>query len=315
MGKKSLHKGGIELPRSQNYHPPTRSHPNYSRQNLPRYERPTNSTQYPNYSYRETRPQSVPIYASPKTSNTATILIKILSILIAFVLILLIGLMLLNIYGVPQSWQDTSFGQKLESLMSSNQDSGNTMESTYNPYGISFGQSIPQYTSENNGHFKTGALLQMEVGKDIPPGEYFVACRPNVDKAFVEIAKGKKQDVQSLIYNNNLRTFTFVTLSVGEYFTCVGGTAVNVKNAQLPQPNAQGQYPEGTYRIGKDLPEGTYQITANPNDTVTMEIRKDSTWLDSSKQTSQESKSALTVSVSQGDYLTVRGGMIQKISQ
>ena len=60
------------------------------------------------------------------------------------------------------------------------------------------------------------------VGTDIPAGEYKVTCTNSVG-CYLEVSKDSFGLLSSIVANDNIDTFTYITVSNGQYLTVVGG--------------------------------------------------------------------------------------------
>ena len=107
-----------------------------------------------------------------------------------------------------------------------------------------------------------GGVAEYQVGKDIQEGQY---CLSSENKDTVG-AYSIKSDASQLSVDNCIDAHEFygrnyATVKNGQYLTLINGASmIPAKDAGriLPQ---NGIYPEGEYKVGFDIPAGTYDLT------------------------------------------------------
>lgn len=92
-----------------------------------------------------------------------------------------------------------------------------------------------------------------KVGKDIPVGEYKLFAE---DSGYFSISTDSNGD--DILFNDNFKTFTYVTLEDGDYFTLKRSFAVPV--AEVPPYKVDEIYEPGLYKVGFDIPAGEYYV-------------------------------------------------------
>ncbi|EKQ53278.1 MULTISPECIES: hypothetical protein [unclassified Clostridium] len=143
-----------------------------------------------------------------------------------------------------------------------------------------------------------------KVGSDIPAGEYLVIAK---SMGYIECAKDSKGQLDSIVFNDNLKSGSnsYVTVNEGEYFKMTGAEMYPVAEAPSIVPK-DGIYKDGMYKVGQDIPAGEYKVKLTGSIGYT--------------EVSQNSRHQLDSIVSnenvQADgYLTVENGQYLKISE
>lgn len=145
---------------------------------------------------------------------------------------------------------------------------------------------------------------QYKVGHDIPAGEYLVITN---DSCYVEIASNSLGTLDSIISNDNISTFTYITVCDGEYLTVKRGRFCPVELAPTFAPDGDGQY-----KVGRDIDAGEYRLMCTSNFGY-VEICSDSRHLLSSIITNDilDNGQSKYITVKDGQYLTLKGVAIQ----
>lgn len=146
-----------------------------------------------------------------------------------------------------------------------------------------------------------------KVGTDIPAGEYYVTSTEYFG-AYVEVAKDSSGEFDSIVANDNVYTFTFITVSEGQYLTVTAGEFVKAEDAAVPGADLNDAYLPGTYRVGIDIPAGEYKVTCTNNVSAYVEVAKDSTHALSSIVANDNVETSSYITVKDGQYLKVTGG-------
>ena len=165
-------------------------------------------------------------------------------------------------------------------------------------------------SSSNNSSSKTwNKSGTYKVGVDIEAGEYFVECTSY--NCYIQLSSNSTGTLDSIIANDNISTHTYITVREGEYLTVNGGKFAPASKVSAVAPISNGVYGEGMYKIGKDIPAGEYKIVAtnfcyievssNSNHTLNSIITNDNI----------EVGTTTYITVSDGQYLKVKGGKIQ----
>lgn len=149
-----------------------------------------------------------------------------------------------------------------------------------------------------------------QVGSDIEAGEYLVFSD---GITLLESTKDQSGNPDSLVFNIALdgRSHTYITLLEGEYFKLQGGEMYPISSAPDLKPS-NGVYKDGQYKIGKDLPAGTYTLLVeDQSDIGFYEISKNSRQDMLDMLVSDVVESETSISVSNGQYLTIRNAYIK----
>lgn len=107
----------------------------------------------------------------------------------------------------------------------------------------------------NSGWYPSGTYT---VGKDIPAGEYYAKSNDGI-QGFYKINSVKSfQDCQIKCWDNFYNAVYF-TVAEGDSLTI--NYAEFIKAADAPKiADLQSKYDENSYKVGKDLPAGEYEL-------------------------------------------------------
>lgn len=123
---------------------------------------------------------------------------------------------------------------------------------------------VPTEAAKETG-YKSGMY---KVGQDIPAGEYKLYSTGSfTGLSYFEIDKDSSNTLESIIANDNFYSFTYVTVSDGQYFKFTDARAVPVSEAAPSEPE-DGKYSSGMYKVGFDIPPGEYQVYPEENSTL-----------------------------------------------
>ena len=95
-----------------------------------------------------------------------------------------------------------------------------------------------------------------KVGEEIPAGEYYIETTKS--SCYYARTSDSTGALESIIENDNISTFTFVTLKDGEYFEITN--AKFTPSSNIEPITSRG---EGMYRVGIDLPAGEYKVKSS----------------------------------------------------
>lgn len=95
-----------------------------------------------------------------------------------------------------------------------------------------------------------------KVGVDMPAGDYIAQATNG--SGYIEITSDSSGSFESIIGNENFGTITYFRVYDGEYVKLSRAQAIPVDTVYTPNV-----LKNGTFLVGKDLPAGEYQITAN----------------------------------------------------
>lgn len=149
------------------------------------------------------------------------------------------------------------------------------------------------------GWYPEGMYL---AGTDIAPGLYYFRTLPD-NFGYFAISSDASDEIDSIIANDTVATFTFLEVKEGEYLEVSGGEITPADQINPIQPE-NGFYGPGTYRIGVDLPAGEYTLEALEDSAYyAISSRADGT-LDSIV-TNNIFDTTETVTVKEGEFLSI----------
>ena len=123
---------------------------------------------------------------------------------------------------------------------------------------------VPSQQLKSSG-FSSGMY---KIGQDMPAGEYKLFSTDGLmGVSYFEVSKDSTGTLESIIANDNFFSFTYVTVSDGQYFKFTDARAVPVAEADKTGPE-DGKYPSGMYKVGVDIPAGEYKVAPEENSTL-----------------------------------------------
>lgn len=151
-----------------------------------------------------------------------------------------------------------------------------------------------------------------KVGTDLPAGQYQVIKNTDERLCYYEVSSDSTGTFDSILVNGNVATFGFVTVEQGQYLTVERGGLMEAENAIIPQPDQQGNYCPGVYRVGIDIEAGEYMVTPDEGEMAYIEVSRDGTGSFGSIISNDIFEIPSYVTVSQGQYFTVERAVFQK---
>lgn len=118
-------------------------------------------------------------------------------------------------------------------------------------------EATTETTTEAPTQVQTYEEGQYKVGVDIPAGSYIVYSKLNT-LSYYEITADANGN--NIIENENFKNQHYVNISDGQYFSFTNGYVVPVSSIRPYNPS-NGQYDEGQYKVGYDIPAGEYKVT------------------------------------------------------
>ena len=176
---------------------------------------------------------------------------------------------------------------------------GNITEETVPVETTTIEETKPSIKIYSSGMYK--------VGSDLEAGEYFVYST-QLFSAYLAVATDSSGSLNSIVTNDNIDTFTFVTVSDGQYLTVTRGEFVKATDAEVPGMDENGNYGEGMYRVGIDIPAGEYKITPSGEFSTYIEVSKNSKGDLDDIITNENTSDPMYITVKDGQYLTVIRG-------
>lgn len=178
-----------------------------------------------------------------------------------------------------------------------------------NPPQTPTGTVITTRNLENDGVYREGMYA---VGTDIEPGEYYIYCSDN-RSCYFAVYKDSSGTLSSIIANENINSFAFVTVKAGQYLQVKDGNFIESSKAVPPKADPNGFYVAGMYRVGIDIPAGEYKLVADPGDRSYVAVYKDSLNKLSSIVANENFENSYYISVVEGQYLYVTRGAFKLV--
>jgi len=159
-------------------------------------------------------------------------------------------------------------------------------------------------TNTNTGQTASGTSWPAgtyEVGKDIPAGEYVIIASSR-DYSMFQISTDSSLSTESTVAMDLFKNRTVVAVNEGEFLDITSGTLYPLNEA--PAVPSTGNLPEGTYKVGFDLPAGQYTLNST-NSTYQgyYEINSNSRHTFNGIIKNGQFTGTVTVTVSDGQYL------------
>lgn len=130
-------------------------------------------------------------------------------------------------------------------------------------------EPLPEPTLDDQDTIKEGTYL---IGKDLPAGEYKIKSEGwTTYRGLITVSQNNQ-----VIYQEYVPTFTYITVDKGQKLTLERVSALPIDQAS-PYQLYGDTYSQGRYKVGVDLPAGTY--TAYPDDsdnTTVLQVLADS---------------------------------------
>ena len=142
------------------------------------------------------------------------------------------------------------------------------------------------------------------IGTDLEPGEYVIKSTNSTYPAYMKLSSDSSGRISSIIENDNFFGYFFVTASSGQYLEVSRGQIAKADNIVLDVDSSN--LDEGMYRVGIDIPAGTYKCT----------IAEDAFWFGTYTVYSNDSTFPISVidNFESTSYITVYNGQYLKLS-
>lgn len=172
--------------------------------------------------------------------------------------------------------------------------------------------TTPQTTSLASGTETTPKSDWIEegmykVGSDVQPGEYFIQAD---DEAYYQVSKDSTGSLDSIIANDNFTNTRYQTLSAGQYVELRSCKMIPVAKAPKQQPQ-EGKYPEGMYKVGRDITAGEYKAVPD-GDMSYIEVATTSKNNLNSIAANDNFTAPKYVTIKSGQYVKLVGCYLQK---
>lgn len=141
------------------------------------------------------------------------------------------------------------------------------------------------------------------VGIDIEPGEYFIEAKENA-LAYFQLARDHSGSLDQIITNRNFKTHTFITVEDGQALTIYRATITKADAAMVPA-FINGILKDGVYRIGIDIPAGTYTLRPTTNVAGFYQVASSSRQIPADILSQQNFSEDMAITVIDGQYLTL----------
>ncbi len=166
----------------------------------------------------------------------------------------------------------------------------------------SVGTSNPYTETQTNSNIHSEGMYK--VGTDIEAGEYFVYCTNSIS-CYWAVSSDSSGELTSIVANDNIETFAFVSVSDGQYLEVGGGKFMKASDANVPNADSDGTYGAGMYRVGIDVPAGEYKVVSNSALGGYVEVSSDSSGSIYSIVSNDLVDTFSYITVTEGQYLTV----------
>jgi hypothetical protein len=135
-----------------------------------------------------------------------------------------------------------------------------------------------------------------QVGTEIQPSEYVLVG----ESAYFKVMSKNTSEVRSILFNDAFRHRTILTLTKGTYLSFENARLFPL--AKAPKLDlSEGLLPEGMYKVGVDLPPGSYR--AVPDGSGYLEVSRDSHHALASIVSNDVLASERTITLRPGQYL------------
>jgi hypothetical protein len=139
-----------------------------------------------------------------------------------------------------------------------------------------------------------------KIGIDIPAGEYLIISD---GMGYYEVTKDSSGTLDSIISNDNFSNTRYITVSENQYLEIKRSKMLPASDAE-PQMPVNGEYPEGMYKVGKDIPAGEYKI-ASTGEMGYYELAKNSIGTLDSIVSNDNFEGEKYITIKDGQYLTL----------
>lgn len=145
-----------------------------------------------------------------------------------------------------------------------------------------------------------------KIGTDLPAGEYILITN-SILPAYLQVSSDSTGSLESIISNDNFSGNRYVTVTDGQYLEFTGSKGYPQDKAPSLVP-ADRTYPEGMYKVGKDIDAGEYKVI--PDEATIpayVEVSKDSLGILGSIISNDNFQAEKYVTIAQGQYIKLVG--------
>ncbi|GEM_PF-2412672 len=139
-----------------------------------------------------------------------------------------------------------------------------------------------------------------KVGKDIQAGEYVLFASGGLTSYF-QVAKDSSGTLDSIITNDNFNGNRYITVVDAQYIEFSRAKMFPVNKAPVLQP-IDGKYPEGMYKVGRDIIAGEYKVVSDGGSSY-LEVAADSSGLLDSIITNDNFATEKYITIKDGQYI------------
>jgi hypothetical protein len=173
---------------------------------------------------------------------------------------------------------------------------GNSSTKSSLPSLVSNSTQTPVDNSIKAGMYKAG--------KDIQAGEYILFASSSMD-AYFQVTKDSSGTLHSIITNDNFGGNRYIKIADGQYIEFRGAKMFPVNDAPVLRP-IDGKYPEGMYKVGRDIIAGEYKVVSDGG-TSYLEVAIDSSGSLMSIVTNDNFIGEKYVTIKDGQYIKLNG--------
>lgn len=142
-----------------------------------------------------------------------------------------------------------------------------------------------------------------KVGKDISAEEYILFGDA---MAYYQVSKDSTGSLDSIISNDTFNNNRYITLTEGQYIEFRNAKMLPVDKAPILKA-VDGKYPEGMYKVGRDIQPGEYKVVPDGNGNSYIEVSKASTGTLDSIITNDVFEAEKYITIKSGQYIKLVG--------
>lgn len=144
-----------------------------------------------------------------------------------------------------------------------------------------------------------------KIGTDLEAGEYVITSD---GMAYLAVTKDSTGKFESIIANENIINRAIITVKDDQYLEVIGGKIYPFSDAPKVDTTS-GKLPDGTYKVGIDIPGGEYKVAAQDGMGY-FAVLKDSSGVLYSIVANSNFEGEKYVTVKDGQYLQLKGATL-----